>query len=85
VAYLFAKIPDHEINEADPKEDYVKKSDFEEELLSMREILLLYNIKAEELSKELIKFSTTKSGYLNVHEAGEFLMIDREPLVLAPS
>lgn len=80
VAHLFEKIPEHELNEADPNEDFVKKGDFEDLLLSMREPMLLYNIRAEELGKELIKFSTQKAGYLNLKEAGEFLMMDREPL-----
>lgn len=74
VAHLFSKIPEHDLNEADPKEDYVKKGDFGELLISMRETMLLYNIRAEELGKELLKFNTQKPGYLNLSEAGEFLM-----------
>lgn len=73
IAHLFSRIPDHEVYEADENADYVKKEDFEELLLSMREILILYNLKSEELGKELLKFSTERPGYLNLREAGEFL------------
>jgi hypothetical protein len=29
VSYLFNKIAEHEVDEADPSEDYVRKEDFE--------------------------------------------------------
>lgn len=38
--------------------EVVSKENFEKQLLSMREILILYNIRGEELKKDLQKFST---------------------------
>lgn len=64
----------------EPDEDFVKKEDFEEALLNMREILLLYNIKPEELNQELLHMSTAKPGFVSLKEAGEFLMSDRPPI-----
>lgn len=79
IAHLFARIPNHEVDEAaDPSADYVRKEDFQEELLSMREILILYNLRPEDLGKEITKFNTSRAGYMNLREAGEFLTLDRD-------
>lgn len=81
IAHLFAHIPNHEVDEAaNPSADYVSKEDFKEELLSMREILILYNLRPEDLGKEITKFNTSRPGYMNLREAGEFLTFDRDSL-----
>ncbi|EAS00790.2 hypothetical protein TTHERM_00305630 (macronuclear) [Tetrahymena thermophila SB210] len=80
IAYFFSKIPQHTVEGDDEEGDFVTKEDFEQALMNKREILLLYNIKPEDLHKELLRLSTKKAGYVSLKEAGEFLMRDRQSL-----
>jgi len=57
--------------------DSVKKESFEQALLGNKELLLLYNIRPEDIPSEMIKMSTEKNGYVNLKEVAEFLLIDR--------
>jgi len=78
ILIIFFPLTQHVIEGDEGDEvDSVKKESFEQALLGNKELLLLYNIRPEDIPSEMIKMSTEKNGYVNFKEVAEFLLTDR--------